>query len=362
MIRLFMTIFLGFLYVGIGVGCGGTDNAQGDGGVNDTDWNITGDGSGSGDGSGNGNGSGNELGGGAVCDEVDLYIERDPVRVMLLQDLSSSMRQDNKWPDARSALNTLLTNQANKGILFGFDAFPSPSRNCNINNNVLRDCEPNNEDNIRSFINSVDPYQSTPLWCGMRNFIEDDYAPKFTSPGARTYLVVISDGRDSCDMSCAGLPGEPRAQDFTNVTNKLREDQGISTFVIGFGNADIDPQQLNAIARAGGTPYDTYFIASDKKGLEDAFNAISGAVIGCSWTVNMASISGDADKNTVNFFVTQDGVDSVVPMVNDCQSQDGWIWSDTDQIEFCGDICNTIKNGDFEAIKANFGCIGSITV
>jgi len=48
--------------------------------------------------------------------------------------------------------------------------------------------------------------------------------------------------------------GYSMVQDFVNVTNRLKNQMGINSFVIGFGTL-VDPDQLNAIARTAARAY-----------------------------------------------------------------------------------------------------------
>ncbi len=219
----------------------------------------------------------------------------------------------------------------------------------------MLDCAPNNGQAIFDRINLLELSRSTPLYMAMENFTDSSYAPIFTRADIDTYLVVISDGMDSCGFVSGAQVGQGNqvgAEDLASITRTLLDDNDIMTFAIGFG-ADADPGQLNAIAENGGTPYTDYFVAGDSAELEKAFNEIAGFAIQCEFKIDPTT-TGNVDKNKVNFYF--DG--ELVPMDEGCGQAKGWDWTDAtrSKVEFCKEACDQIKAGDVADISATFGC------
>jgi len=288
---------------------------------------------------------------------------------MILQDMSYSMvdtevANPTNWSQALPALNTMLTDWTGSQIQFGFDIFPDGSstafQGCHVEELVQIDTATGNEAAIMTYINSNTPNgASTPLYCGMANFLEADYAPDFQDPTANSYLLVVSDGADLCGEGCCTAlnpfahPECVATEDeFDALTQELLA-AGFKTFVIGFG-VGADPDQLNAIASNGGlpAPFNQFIYASDQASLEGALTEIANEVITCVY--NVGSPDASADPNDVNFYF--DG--NIVYYDEDCSVGEGWHWVDDEhtQVEFCEAACELLQGGTVSNIKATWGC------
>ncbi|HUT77603.1 MAG TPA: vWA domain-containing protein [Polyangia bacterium] len=293
-----------------------------------------------------------------ICDEQDFAIEIAPVRLMILQDMSYSMvdttvADPTNWSHARPALINLLTTWTGSQIEFGFDIFPDSSQpvlGCGVSDPIQIDAAAGTEQDIIDYLNSHTPNGgSTPLYCGMQNFLTPAYASGFPEPGIESYLLVVSDGADLCGVSCS-IWGSATAAQLGQVTASLLA-ADVKTFVIGFGSG-VSASQLNAIAGNGGTSFDTYFHAENQAQLEDAFELIAGEVISCIYDIDDPDAAADPDN--VNFYF--DG--EVVLYDEGCAEGIGWTWVDEahTQVEFCEEACNQLKDGLVTIISAKFGC------
>ena len=288
---------------------------------------------------------------GSICDEQEIPIEHVPIRLMLLQDRSSSMSGTN-WTQAKNAIQSLLDTFDDDGIEFGLDYFPDPaSTSCTTSSPVVLDSAPGQQEEIMDALNAISPIYSTPLYCAIDNFNEPDYAPVFTNNELEHYLIVVADGEDSCSMGCDGEPeGYVTPDALAEITQQLVWN-GTKVIVIGF-LAPWDTAQLQAIAQNGGTEFTDYLIASDEASLEDALNSIATFVYSCVFDVDEPDASANPDK--VNFYF--DG--EVLYYVEDCDAGDGWTWANEEhtQVEFCGEACDLLMNGEVDSITATFGC------
>ena len=309
------------------------------------DGDTSGNGSGSGDTSGNGNNNGNTVGDtetpalddldtSDVCFDVEQGIGATTGRVMLLQDISSSMDDEvngqTKWAIAQSALTNMVTTYGNS-IEFGLDFFPIDT-DCGVGTSVAQDAAPNNGDNLAGVLAATQLNRSTPLYDAMSNFLDASYAPAFMADGADPYLVVVSDGKDSCSNI--------EARDLENLTAQLLTN-GIRTFVIGFGS-EVDQDQLNAIAAAGGTGFNTYFDAQDETELNAALDSIGQAVV-VSCRYQLGEIPDNANPAYTNIYF--DGVG--LTRGTTCTGEVDWIWGDAEMttIQFCEDACTLLESG-----------------
>jgi hypothetical protein len=224
------------------------------------------------------------------------------------------------------------------------------------------DCGPDNAAKIMTRVNSITPTGATPICTGLKSFlpsVSPKYAPVFTSKDATRYLLLISDGADTC----GGTRGEcrpksifsanrPTTAQLGDMTARLAN-EGINTFVIGFGK-DVDASELNAIAAAGNTPFKKYLIANDTKSLQDAFEQIAASMVSCVFTLDPEDPT-QVDFSEINFYF--DG--QAVPYEQTCAAGQSWRWVDETQkttVEFCPGACDRLKNGEIDEVSATFGC------
>jgi hypothetical protein len=281
------------------------------------------------------------------------------------------MKDANKWDQAKQALDFLL-NQWQGGpdnlqIDFGFDVFPGLNSynngdGCKVSQAALIDCAPNNEQNIMNKIATVIPNGATPLCNGMKRFLRSEYpnyAPKFTSDDATNYLLIISDGEDTCggvrgECQGTGLFGAttPTSTQIGDMASRLAN-EGVHTFVIGFGDG-VDPSQLNAIAASGDTPFKDYLIASDTASLQGAFEQIASAVVSCVFTLEPEDPT-QVNPEEINFYFDTEHV----PFDQSCAAGEAWRWVDETEkttVEFCPGACDLLQSGKVQEVGATFGC------
>ncbi len=283
-----------------------------------------------------------------ICAATEFTISPSPVALMILQDMSLSMAPwpdgsyDGKWAIAKIALENLLKTFKNSEIAFGFDMFPnSPQgpKGCEVSTKPKYDCAMNIADTISGNLPWKEvPHGSTPLVKAMDNYLKADYAPGCMNKEWQTYLMIVSDGADSCTV--------PTIEELSSKTTELLN-SGIKTFTIGFGD-DADPKELNAISAAGGTMFTKYLPASDQSGLETAFNKIAKSLVNCNYDVPL--VGNNADSNKVNFYFNE----KIVPMDEQCKAQKGWRWvsDEKKKVLFCEDACNKLQSGETIKVSA----------
>ena len=307
------------------------------------------------DGSGTGagaNGENGEFPEDDVCVNLNISLEERPVKMMILQDVSRSMENDNKWGQAQNALNTLLA-QYESEISFGFDAFPN-YETCGVSDPLLVDTALNNASNIASILPTLSLTLGTPLYRAMQNFTNSTYAPVFSLPDMDRYLLIVSDGGDTCynsdEMSTAATPAQ-----LGQLTEELLDLHGIHTFVIGFGLGTGDHESgesLNAIADAGGM-LDEYIEVQDEAELTSALTSIGASVVSCTYHIGTYDPE-EVDLDLVNVYID----DEAVPRDADCAQGKGWWWTDDSRtaIEFCDDACDLVESGDADEVTIRIMC------
>ena len=331
MTKRFFSIFVVFAAAILALGCEVSDGSDflSDGSVDDDDDDD------------NGNGSDSDA---RVCDGQDFKIKRAPVRLMIVLDASTSMLDGGKWEQAVSALTGMLGTFEGQNIHFGLDLYPNDDglSGCIVTGPLKLDCAPDNEQKIVEMIEANDIFGLTPLWCELNNFASNaSYAPAFMAEDSvPKYMVVVSDGGDTCNVACQpNFPDPQMPSKLGQITSQLLNMSNIKTFVIGFGG-DVAPNELNAIAGAGGTPFPFYFDAADGVALEGALSMIAETVISCIYDIEEPDATADPEQ--VNFFF--DG--ELVAHDNGCEVGAGWTWADSSHtvVEFCQKSCDTLRD------------------
>lgn len=295
-----------------------------------------------------------------VCHVANFNTESEPVRMMILLDRSTSMNQGgelSKWEQASYAINITLDKFATT-LEFGFDVFPKVNY-CGLSANVRLDTAQNQGDRISSALANIMANGATPLLNAMKRFNKDEfpeYAPVFTDGKYPSYLLVVSDGADTCGASGRFNPLNPdaggaSAEELAAITSTLLNND-IKTFVIGFGEG-ANPEQLNAIAANGGTAEEKFIQAMDQDELEKALATVGGHIVTCNYNIEPEDDT-KVNLEDANFYF--DG--EIVKRDDNCANGEGWTFTDDTRkmVNFCKQACNQLKNGDVKEVSAEFGC------
>lgn len=185
--------------------------------------------------------------------------------VILVVDRSSSM--EFHWPDVRDSVAQLVSD--NPKVRFGLYAFPS-DMNCEVPTELDLPFSQDEPETFSNWFDMVGTSYSTPLLPAMREIA--DLAPEaLGKPGGA--VVVVADGEDTCAY-------EPDlSAQLAEIATNLRQSHAIHTYVIGYAfGSPLTPfdgeTQLDAMAKAGGTSYDTYIPAGNEEELTKAFGDI----------------------------------------------------------------------------------------
>ncbi|MBI5490845.1 MAG: hypothetical protein HY905_26160 [Deltaproteobacteria bacterium] len=331
-----------------------------------------------------------------VCDEMDFVIAMEPVRVMILLDESSSMSSAlgwgrSHWEEATEGLNHLLSDPVSRNFIYGLDAFPDGTpeyfegcydeccadpvclmtraiycmgfsarcdRSCTTDLAPIVELAPSAESGPLISDYMALPYLPgtftlTPLLRQMQWYRDTgpSVIPDFYADDGNSYIVVVSDGEDTCDAEGDPPDPAPVISGLVAATTSIRTTHGIKSFAIGFGDTSGSmADELNAIAANGGSAFTTFFPIDDPTAIIDAFDSISSEIVSCVYDVGEPSATSDPDA--VNFYFDGD----VVGYDDTCT--DGWRWADAEhlRVEFCGATCDALKAGEVASIQARFGC------
>jgi len=283
---------------------------------------------------------------GGVCGcGGELYsAENVPPNVLIVLDRSTSMNDDigggTKWEIARDAIAQVLAGYGDQ-VLFGMMLYPGLDPPCDEGMEcgpgaVFIDPGPGTESAINDLL-------ATAQTCSFGTPTAEALQVLVTYGGLQdttraNYILLVTDGQSTCE--------DP----VPVVTSLAGASPEVRTFIVGFGSS-VDPDELNDMATAGetaipaGPPY--YYQADDAASLLDAFTAIAGSVLSCSYT--LSDVPPDPDQLYVYF----DGVE----VLRDAACSDGWDYDPaTNQLVFCGPACDALVSGSVSDLVISYGC------
>ena len=272
------------------------------------------------------------------CDGNNFAPEPVAPNMLIVLDRSGSMRDNNKWTNAKAAIEQLMTDLAAE-IRFGLAMYPTDN-DCAVdpgNNGFNIPVKLGNGANIvaATEANAANPNRrgNTPLHKALRNAVNDT---SLEDPNRPSYVIAITDGAPNC-------VSDAQARVLAEVDNLFNKQ--IKTFVIGFGNG-VEPTNLNQMAEKGGTalPGNTkYYQANNSADLEQAFAAIGGQVIACQFTL-------EADDKA-QIAAAFDGMSIAEDPVN------GWTYDKaTKTITFNGTSCDALRAGQVDNLVVANSC------
>lgn len=258
----------------------------------------------------------------AFCDEgSNECVCELPVHVLFVLDASGSMQLEDvspgvtQWDTALEAISQIMDQYP--FLTYGLATFPNQEVDCGTDqcvgaggcgytNGVNLDLAKGQVQQIKDYLFqrklaadvSELEYVLTPL-LGMARYLADFYpddGPLKDHPFP-AYVVLISDGRDSCFN-----PLKPHSVigPLAYFTEKLLSVYGVKTFTIGF-NLENGQEQLDAVAMHGGTGLAEYIPAGDLTTLLAGFKTIfdSMEIRNCDeWTdLAMPPACTDADAD-----------------------------------------------------------------
>jgi hypothetical protein len=328
-----------------------------------------------------------------TCGEQMFMIEAVPPNVMLVLDKSGSMMtlwdadadamtpDITRWNSLVNVVDFVVVN-FDMAINFGANLFPSTLANtqlgagaCVVANVPEVPVSPENALEVLMGIpaaDAIDLHGATPATAGVEAALTH---LKTLDPDVGRFMILVTDGAANCsdDADTSMCPGvgcglleEYDANVATVIADAFTMDD-IPTFVVGIdildeitgigddGSPEVNTfEKLNLVAIAGGKARagdEKFFNARNEMDLQDALSQIAGQVASC--IVPLAD-PGPLHPDFVT--ITIAGVE--IPRVDDCETEDGWVYVNPDgpydAIELCGTACEQLA--DAGTLDAVFGC------
>jgi hypothetical protein len=355
-----------------GAGTGGAGLGSGTGGSHQT-----GSAGSFGTGGSVGTGTGGDVGitgaAGMSCGQMNVGIMPVPPDILIIQDKSGSMKNNDsdqsckngcgasaKWAEVSAALTQVVTN-TDMTINWGIKFF-SDNNACSASGAPAVAVGPGNGANVSGAIAGTSPGGNTPT----RDAITSGaaYMATLTDTNPK-YLLLATDGLPNCPVGCSSMSSPSSSCTMTdNPSEDMAAEQavatalgmGFKTFVIGIGNVTSAVATLNQMALNGGEAQTggttSYFAATDPTALQNALNAIIGAVASCN-----ISLSG-APQGFTNVAVSADTSSGTIQISQD--PTNGWSYSpDMKSVILNGTSCDNLKNGTYSNFQFYYACPGT---
>ena len=223
------------------------------------------------------------------CDPISLQCQCEvPVKVLFLLDASGSMELNQvgdktRWEVAQETIDSVMTEYPH--FRYGLMTFPDTVVTCDGPGCAGEGgCTPSFSDEVNAPIDTnpaiISSYLSgrklagpggelelvlTPLHGAFEFLVEDYTGPMKDKDGTPAYVIVISDGQDTCHTP---FYPELTVGPLGNLARDLADDWGIQTYPIGFGLEE-GSDQLNALAQQGGTGLAEHLEANDLDSLSE---------------------------------------------------------------------------------------------
>ncbi|MBC8070418.1 MAG: VWA domain-containing protein [Deltaproteobacteria bacterium] len=328
-----------------------------------------------------------------VCGEQEFMLAAVPPNVMLVLDKSGSMMtlwdadgdpgtaELTRWHSLVNVVDFVVEG-FDAEINFGANLFPSVAANTQLGAGacVVANAPevPVAQANGAAVLLGIpaaeadDLHGATPATAGVQ--VARDHLQTL-DPDVGRFMIVVTDGAANCSADAdtrecpgigCGLLEQYDANLGTLVADAFAID-GIPSFVVGIdildeitgigndGSPEVNTfDELNLVAEAGGKARvgdEKFFNARSELELQSALAEIAGQVASC--------IVPLAEPGPVHpDFVEIEIGGNTVPRVDDCASEDGWVYVEPDgpydAIELCGTACDQLA--DIGMLGAIFGC------
>ena len=312
----------------------------------------------------------------------------DKIEMLVVLDRSQSMWENGIWAPMGKALRS-VTHDFQALINFGLILFPG--EDCSVDylgrqeSACVSPSKPSvafqEEDAIAkiSAVFNSEANGGTPP-CGGTPTAEtlavvDNYFKGLNDSGKR-YVLLATDGAPNCNPELTSPPctcvtdncGDQPLNCLDDVkTNEAAAalydgGKGYPVYVLGMGGANSWADQLDAIAKAGGT--ETYTAVDDTSKITEALEKITSEVVTCEFEVDWENLAEDVNqkrKDLVNFYCKVKANDAlsdknIVGFDDGCGSNKGWTWQDESTVKFCEESCNKLKKQECTRVAATFGC------
>ena len=286
-----------------------------------------------------------------ICERVEIEAGAIPNRVVIVQDLSSSLDSSGRWDPMKSAMSQLVE-QYDAELALGAVPFPTTlmggtlsDADCTVNEAYMIPPQVGSGEQINSLIYAIesgDLIGGTPTYEGLmkaREMLVDDDP----NDGSKRYIILVTDGLPNCYDNNGAGGAEQEDIDRVTETVEAIHAEDITVFVVGYDMGSMGLSTLNQWAELGGT--NAAYAVDDSSSLLAEMSAISGGLISCSYTLEQPL------KDPKYVRVQIDGESKPY------NETDGWSLSDDNTaLTLDGASCERLRDGSMHTINVAVEC------
>ncbi len=352
-----MVFILAVLFVFGNSACSGGTGSGGDGGLGDGSTDSDTDGDTDGDADADGDADGDN-----ICETLNVNAAPLPPRVMILQDLSSSLNTGagGRWDTLKEAMEQVVDTYDQQFAL-GLVPFPTTylddpenenDNDCTVTRSHVISPSVGNATAIKDKVYGIDRTDlvgGTPTHAGFEE-AREVLVGQDPNDGSERVIILVTDGEPNCfdgtGSPSPGDPGEP-TEDQQRVTDDivdLHDNDDVTVYVVGY---DLDTgldEIMDTWADEGGTG--THYAANTENTLLTQMGTIAAGLAPCEYTLE------DTVPDPEYVRVRIDGVSK--PYNN---LADGWTLGDDDKtITLNGAACDLVRDGGSHNLKITVEC------
>ena len=232
---------------------------------------------------------------GYVCQKVAVNAEPNPPRVIILQDLSSSLRTYDRWDSLRAAM-VQVVDTFNDQFLLGLVPFATTILDGGYNDG---DCTVNREHviqpargNAEAIKNKVYQIESADLIGGTPTYealvaAQEILVGNDPGDGSRRVAILVTDGLPNCLDGDGGGASTPEDQErVTNTITQMYSESGMEIYIVGYDMSGSSETLMNTWAANGGTG--SYYPAENTEELLAQMATIKSELIPCNYKLEAA--------------------------------------------------------------------------
>ncbi|MFT3775835.1 MAG: vWA domain-containing protein [Minicystis sp.] len=337
-----------------GAGAGGSDGIQGP--SNDIGFTP-------GMGSGSGSGSSGGLDGCASSSEEATLV---PVNMFVTVDKSGSMKDDQKWDNAKAAFIAFFQDPEAASLRVALRFWPDDS--CDANTCNANACakpavdigplsDPTHVQALVDRFNQKSPGGNTPMSAALAGATmwASNYATNVTEGSEKAVVILVTDGEpNGCD------------EDINHIANEAKDAYdaaGVQTFAVGLAGSN--QSSMDKIAASGNTTQG-FFIGNGnaKADLIAALKKIQASSVACAYAVPKPAPGKILDPKLVNVNYTPSGQKTPetlgqVPDAASCGTKGGWFYDDPSKpgiIKLCPTTCDMVQGDPGARMEIVIGC------
>ena len=287
-----------------------------------------------------------------ICDSIALVAEALPPRVMILQDLSSSLTSNSRWDNMKPAMSQVVDTY-NTEFALGLVPFSttildggSDDLDCTVNRSHVIAPAIGNAAAIKSKVyglNASDLVGGTPTYDGLIAASEQ-LVGQDPGDGSGRVAILVTDGAPNCLDGTGDSTSDANKERVRATIEGLFLNDAVTTYVVGYDLSGALQATMDGWAEAGGSG--TSFAADNATALIQQMDTIKAALIPCEYTLNDEVV--DPDYVSVK-------IDDNSHIYND---PNGWsLGADNKTITLGGSSCDLLRNGDAHDLAVTVECV-----